>query len=81
MAYVTTLPVPGRDTCNGTCETEAGCTCGPNCTRHPDCANGCARPHCKQGRATCWGRPLAVPSIPRPGLGMTLLRALRALGK
>lgn len=40
-------PVPGRDTCNGSCESRAGCTC----------IAGCAGP-CKQGRLTCQGKPL-----------------------
>ena len=45
-----TTAIPGRDTCNGSCETSAGCAC----------TAGCAGP-CKQGRLTCQGHPLPLP--------------------
>lgn len=73
--------IPGRDTCNGTCETEAGCCC--TLPMHPACIaqGGCARPHCKQGRMTCWGKNIPKsPAMPRDGLGMRLLRLLRQIG-
>ena len=47
MTARTTI-LAGRDTCDGTCETEAGCLC--------TCAAGCAGP-CNQGRLTCRGQP------------------------
>lgn len=44
------ITMPGRDTCAGTCETEAGCTC---------CLSGCEG-RCSQGRLSCHGRPLPM---------------------
>lgn len=54
MATIHRLPMPGRDTCAGTCETEAGCTC------HEGCAGLCS-----QGRLSCAGKTLPIPSITR----------------
>lgn len=48
-----TTAIPGRDTCNGSCETEMGCAC----------TAGCAGP-CKQGRLSCQGKPLPQPHGP-----------------
>ena len=64
MPTIHRLPMPGRDTCAGTCETEAGCSC-VDTPRHPDCAKGCARSHCNQGRRTCYGKPLPIPPVTR----------------
>lgn len=54
MATIQRFQLPGRDTCNGTCEQACGCTC----------AEGCAGP-CNQGRKTCAGRPLPIPRTTR----------------
>lgn len=49
MTTVHRLQMPGRDTCAGTCETEAGCTCLEGCEGL-----------CQQGRRTCQGKPLPM---------------------
>lgn len=54
MTTVHRILMPGRDTCAGTCETEAGCTCLEGCEGL-----------CHQGRLTCKGRPLPMGPITR----------------
>ena len=54
MATIHRLPMPGRDTCAGTCETEAGCTCLEGCEGL-----------CQQGRLSCKGKPLPMGPITR----------------
>lgn len=56
MATIYRMPLPGRDTCAGTCETEAGCTCiGIGCTQ--DCDQG--------RRCTCQGKRQPIPRATR----------------
>jgi len=43
----------GRDTCNGTCETAAGCTC----------YGACCTGRCDQGRACVAQYPKPMPQI------------------
>lgn len=52
MATIHRLQMPGRDTCAGTCETEAGCTCLQGCEGL-----------CQQGRLSCNGKPIPMGRI------------------
>lgn len=60
MATIHRIPMPGRDTCAGTCETEVGCTCLSGCEGM-----------CQQGRLSCHGRPLPMSPMTRAIIGLS----------
>lgn len=80
------VAITGRDTCNGDCE-GAGCTCAGRekaltQQRHPACRNGCTRPHCRQGRRTCWGEEFSQQDKPAGnGAHVPMRRPVRLLVK